>query len=577
MYAKKETRFRDEIRRIVLLYALWPLLAAAVLVILIIVFVWVYNSTNAAHDAFRDVRAKLEQIAEEYDGKLMEIAGRFDMDRFQNEVPYQTSFKAEIYRFVNNQEEKGSFYLLSADGTLLFTSERDQGERERMLTQIYWRIMRMLRDGENERVMTLCHEAGQSTRSASLLIGRGMQDGYVCFALPAAVFEAHLSRQPAHVIVTNAFGAIYLENTAVFNAPLGKIDTRMEGYRGFVRRDRDFYYVCQDDALDGMLHIYAVKSVGELIYMVLLMSALVAIMLVVLIVVILLSTRHIARKKTQIIDEIVQAFQKAQRGELTTRLEIHSNDEFGIIGEAYNSMLDSIRALMDRNVLQAQETAVSRVRQLEAQFNPHFLFNTLENVRFMVRRDPKTADTMILSLSRLLRYSIRSDTRDVTLQEDLSYVYNYLSILKFRFGDRLSYQVHVPEELENCRLPRLIMQPILENAIIYGMEKQEKLHIDVRVGVRDGMFCILIKDDGPGIPQDKYEKILEKMNAEHIHVGEHMGMLNVHYRLRLMYGMRSGLEIHTSQGEGTDVRLILPLVIQEGEELHDSERAHRGG
>ncbi|MGN1368678.1 MAG: sensor histidine kinase [Aristaeellaceae bacterium] len=574
MYAKKETRFRDEIRRIVLLYALWPLLAAAVLVILIIVFVWVNSSRNAARDAFAGVHARLEQITLQYDEKLSEIAESLDMERFREEINYQSALKADIYRFVNAHEEKGAFYLFASDGTLLFSSERDRSERERLLSQMYWRVLRMLKEGGQERVITMCHETWQGKQHASLLIGRVAEEGYVCFALPASEFEAHLAQQPAHVIVTNAFGAIYLQNTAVFNAPLGKIDTRMEDCRGLVRRDRDFYYVYQGEALAGMLCIYAVKSVGELIYMVLLMSALVTIMLTVLIAVILISTRNIARKKTQTIDEIVQAFQKAQRGELTTRLEIHSNDEFEIIGEAYNSMLDSIRELIDRNVLQAQETAVSRVCQLEAQFNPHFLFNTLENVRFMVRRDPKMADTMILSLSRLLRYSIRSDTRDVTLQEDLSYVYNYLGILKFRFGDRLSYRIYVPEELENCRLPKLIMQPILENAIIHGMDKQEKLHIDVRFCVRDGMFCITVQDDGPGIPQDKYEMLLEKMGAENIHVGKHMGMLNVHYRLRLMYGTRSGLRIHTGPGKGTQVMLVLPLMMREGEELQDAEGAH---
>lgn len=576
MHIRKETRFRDEIRRIVLLYALWPLLAAAVLVILIVASVWYCNGLNAATNTLSSVNQKISAAVEGYDEKLVDMAGRLDMARFEGEAAYQAALKSDVYRYVNSQEERAAFYLLSSGGELLFTSERDQVQRERMLTHLYWRITRML-DAENGScVITLFHEAEMNTHAASLLIGRKMKDGYACFALPASAFEESLARLPANVVVTNAFGAIYLENTTVFNAPLGKVDTRIETYRGFVRHDRDFYHVRQGDALHGTLHIYAVKSIGDLIYMVVLMSILVAIMIAVLVVMILLSSRHIAREKIQIIDEIVQAFQKTQRGELNARLKICSNDEFQIIGEAYNSMLDSIRELMERNVLQAQETAVSRVRQLEAQFNPHFLFNTLENVRFMVRLDPKAADAMILSLSRLLRYSIKRDAQTVTLQEDLSYTYNYLSILKHRFGDRLSYQVHVPEELEDCCLPKLIMQPILENAIIYGMEKQEKLHIVVQVSNRGDMLCISVRDDGPGIPAEKYESILEKMNAEHIHVGEHMGILNVHYRLRLIYGANSGLEIHTGAQEGTDVRLILPLMIQKGEELHDAESADRG-
>ena len=567
MYAKKETRFRDELRRIVLLYALWPLLAAAVLVILIVVFVWARSSVNAGRNALQDMSSVLQDTAHTYDSYLLNVSSSLDMDRFEAEVSYQANFKSETYRFINSQTDRAAFYLVSEEGKLLFTSEKSDAERDRLMNQIYWRMLRTLRNQPDTCVMTLSHEAGVDT---SLLIGRRMENGYLCFALPSAVFEGRLTVQPADVIVTDEFGTIFFGSTSKFNAPLGKIDKEVETYRGFVHRGAEFYYACQGDVLSGTLHVYAIKSVGEMVYMVLLMSSLVAIMLLVMVVVIFISSRHMAQEKTKIIDEIVEALQKAQRGELTNRLEIHSDDEFGIISQAYNSMIDSIEELMERNVLQAQETAVSRVRQLEAQFNPHFLFNTLENVRFMVRLDPKAADTMILCLSRLLRYSIKSDTRDVELQEDLSYVYNYLSILKYRFGDRLTYRIDIPEELETCRLPRLIMQPILENAIIYGMDKQEKLHIDVQISKQDGMLSIRISDDGPGIPAEKYQRILDKMNAETIHIGEHMGILNVHYRLRLIYGRCSGLDIRTREGGGTDVQLILPLMIQKGEELHDA-------
>ena len=571
MYAKKETRFRDELRRIVLLYALWPLLAAAVLVILIVVFVWARSSVNAGRNALQNMSSVLSETAQTYDSYLLDVSSSLDMDRFETEISYQANFKSETYRFINSQTDKAAFYLVSEEGKLLFTSERSDTERDRLINQIYWRMLRTLRNQPDACVMTLSHEAGMDASSSSaLLIGRRMKDGYLCFALPAAVFEERLAAQPADVIVTDEFGTIFFGSTSKFNAPLGKIDKEAETYRGFVNRGAEFYYACQGDVLGGTLHVYAIKSVGEMVYMVVLMSSLVAIMLLVMVGVIFISSTRIAREKTKIIDEIVDAFQKAQRGELTNRLEIHSNDEFGIISQAYNSMIDSIEELMERNVLQAQETAVSRVRQLEAQFNPHFLFNTLENVRFMVRLDPKAADTMILCLSRLLRYSIKSDTRDVELQEDLSYVYNYLSILKYRFGDRLTYRIDIPEELETCRLPRLIMQPILENAIIYGMDKQEKLHIEVQICKQDDMLCICISDDGPGIPAEKYQKILEKMNAETIHIGEHMGILNVHYRLRLIYGRHSGLDIQTREGKGTDVQMILPLMIQKGEELNDA-------
>ncbi len=154
------------------------------------------------------------------------------------------------------------------------------------------------------------------------------------------------------------------------------------------------------------------------------------------------------------IDEIATACDLVSHGNLNAELTISSHDEFQIIAQAYNTMLENVRSPMEKSVKLGRDTAVAQIRQMESQFNPHFLFNTLENIRFMVRLDPNAADAAMVQLAQLMRYSIKQEGMTVSLKEDLRYIESYMSILKMRFGSRLSYETRIPDELMRRRASR---------------------------------------------------------------------------------------------------------------------------
>ena len=216
--------------------------------------------------------------------------------------------------------------------------------------------------------------------------------------------------------------------------------------------------------------------------------------------------------------------------------------------------------------------AMSEVRRLESQFNPHFLFNTLENIKFMVRLDPEAAQRMLMDLSKLLRYSIKGRERLVDLAEDLAYTHSYIEIQKYRFGKRLAYEEEIPEAVLDCRVPRLIVQPVIENAIRYGASADGIIRVQVRAARETDLLVLQVQDCGPGLPPERLRE-LRQMLAEGADPLVHTGIYNIHRRLQLMYGDGYGLTLECPAEGGTLVRLTLPW--EKGE--YDAESRDRRG
>lgn len=147
---------------------------------------------------------------------------------------------------------------------------------------------------------------------------------------------------------------------------------------------------------------------------------------------------------------------------------MEGEDEFILIADNINSMVDEINALHVKNSELADIRRLSEIKQLEAQFNPHFLYNTLDTIRYSILMDQRIAADLIIQMTALLRYSINNDLDQVHFSEDLKYTYMFLKIQKYRFNDRFAYEVNVDEACGEFLVPKLLLQPILENSIKYG-------------------------------------------------------------------------------------------------------------
>lgn len=259
---------------------------------------------------------------------------------------------------------------------------------------------------------------------------------------------------------------------------------------------------------------------------------------------------------------------KVSMGNLNVTSDVDGNDEIGVLSKQFNHMLASIRSLMEevsesqmqKNLLELRQRDI-KLKMMASQINPHFLFNALESIRMKayVKGDTEISNVVHL-LGKLMRRSIEIGARKITLKEELEIVRCYLEIQKFRFEDeRLTYKLHLDDAAERVEIPPLIVQPLVENAMVHGLEEVEEGGlIIINARVESDRVVIMVEDNGCGISEDKMRAIeyaFQDLEDEEEH---RIGLRNVHQRLILTYGEGYGLKLECPPGSGTRVTFAIP-------------------
>lgn len=223
---------------------------------------------------------------------------------------------------------------------------------------------------------------------------------------------------------------------------------------------------------------------------------------------------------------------------------------------------------------------------LQSQINPHFLYNTLECIRGQALMDDNLEIArMVEALGAFFRYSISRKGNLVTLKDELDNIDNYMLIQRYRFGNRFSMEVIIDEEDEeayNCLIPRLIIQPIVENAIFHGLEERlEGGRVTIEVIVTEKTLIITVSDNGKGISREQLNKLNAKIrsrdtNPEDGEAGNQrntgIALPNIHKRIQLLFGEEYGVDIYSTPGQGTDVEVTIPVNYGHDWEAEDEER-----
>lgn len=195
------------------------------------------------------------------------------------------------------------------------------------------------------------------------------------------------------------------------------------------------------------------------------------------------------------------------------------------------------------------------LRALQAQINPHFLFNTINTIAMLIRTDPVKARNLLREFATFYRRTLESGDDLIPLARELEYVNAYLSFEQARFGDRIIVSEEVPGALLGVMVPAFILQPVVENAIQHGMRPEAQLGVRISAETADGCMLVHVSDDGVGISEARLGRLLDPGTAR----GLGIALRNVHERLRGHYGPRSGLEVSSREGAGTSVTLTLQL------------------
>lgn len=294
----------------------------------------------------------------------------------------------------------------------------------------------------------------------------------------------------------------------------------------------------------------------------------VAITLFVLLLMLLLVS-HMTRRIFRRLEKVLASMRKVRRGQLDAKIdtglgENETGDEIDYVAVSYNNMLDEIQRLMTQVVDKQLIAKNAQLHSLHSQINSHFLYNALESIRMLaeVQRQPAIADALV-SLGSQLRYSMqwRSDT--VALSEELANIHSYIRFINFMEGGSMVLTADLPQEVLRYTIPKMCMQPIVENAVHHGAPPGGSVSIRITVSVEyDSLLLIRIRDDGAGVAPEMLASLQAVLHGDSdtpiITSKNGLGLENVHKRLQLHYGKGCGLGIESVQGAYTCVTIRLP-------------------
>ncbi len=269
----------------------------------------------------------------------------------------------------------------------------------------------------------------------------------------------------------------------------------------------------------------------------------------------------ISRSFLHPIKDLSDGMHRFKNGDLDAEVMIHEENEFGELADSFNDMTKRIKNLVETNKQTEKAKRKYELKSLQAQINPHFLYNTLDSIVWMAEAQMnKEVVEMTDSLAKLFRISINRGSEFVTLSQELEHIESYLKIQKLRYGEKLNYSIEADSSLLTCRMVKIIIQPIVENAIYHGIKKSASPgNIWIRVMDLGENLQIIVEDDGTGMDENILRKVLNQNTNGSTSKGG-IGVYNVDQRIKLYYGNEFGVSIESEVFEGTKVTMTLPKV-----------------
>lgn len=249
--------------------------------------------------------------------------------------------------------------------------------------------------------------------------------------------------------------------------------------------------------------------------------------------------------------------ERVQEGDFETSVTCDTEDEIGELGAQFNKMVEEIRNLMERIRMEHERQRHYELLLLQAQINPHFLYNTLDSLMWLIRmKNQKDAESMLGALTRFFKTGLNKGREQVAVKDEISNVESYLTIQLMRYKKKLSFSIHLSDEIRQYIVPKLILQPLVENAIYHGIKGKEEggtIVIDCRR--TQDLVVLCVEDDGLGMPEDRLEKIQRMLSEGVVEDNESYGLTNVNERLKLFFGEGCTMKIESTQGAGTKVSI----------------------
>lgn len=457
-----------------------------------------------------------------------------------------------MYRETENLNGFASIDVYDSDGARIYAGSLDS---EAGSLPVYWGVLRAARECEGQTM--------QANGADGLVIARavygsdGEVSGYVLVRIPQGGFGALLGgsfgEQNDVFLLDGTWRQIYCSDSIRADETISSLRAQLLSGAELGGGDYNVYLRQSPDTGFTLAlrqpKVYT-REVMATVYSTCAAMGILCLLLG------LLCAWLLSRYLSKPVNELDEAMKRVEKGDYAAELSSDREDEMGRLTASFNRMTREYRQNLERSVQRERELNETELSMMQAQLNPHFLYNTLDSIKWLGVTNGVTQVAAVASgLAVLLRAGISGD-RLITLERELELLEKYLDIQSLRFEDRFAWEIDVDERFQHCIVPKLILQPLIENSIIHGVANMDDGYIKLSAREKSGTLILSVQDNGVGIPQD----VLDWLNDPDRDVpGGHLGLKNVDRIVRLYYGGDYGISAYSAVGEGSRVELRLPM------------------
>lgn len=287
-----------------------------------------------------------------------------------------------------------------------------------------------------------------------------------------------------------------------------------------------------------------------------------AIVLILILILVIVLAIMITKGIIKPIQELSEVAQQVSQGDFSARVDVDTDDEVAVLADSINIMTESIEGFVRKIKEDERKMRQADLRLLQEQINPHFLYNTLDTIVWLIEgNDPDNAVNMVVSLSEFFRLVLSKGKEYITIQEEEMHIKSYLEIQQVRYRDILEYEIHIAPELYQYRILKLTLQPLVENSLYHGIKyKRAKGRIIVTGTMSEDKVYLKVEDNGVGMEPEELENLRNEITKPCKDTGKGFGLANVNERIRMNFGAQYGMTIDSEPGKGTRVEIVIPAV-----------------
>lgn len=543
-----KTSFEEKIKNTFTRYARILMIILFVILVMFITFERVVKPQFNAYQTNKKISNSLRNL----DNKI-EVVMDSMKDIYETHTFYESFYSNLISKGI-----KGDISVYDESGKILYiTNPTDEGSSLRKVFNQYF--LDNIENSETKKVTSSIYRGDGSSSFNDVVFGKKVTRSdnssvYVVVYVESELLYDYIDDiQPNLVVVTDRQNYILASTSSTVVDKYNRFNTSDE-YSTIIS-NREYKINESSDNLAGL-------KVFVLTHVVAFPNFLVYVSILFLVILLIhqyasykVATR-VGREASQSINKLRELIDKIASGELGATVKLDTHDEFDSLAQDFNSMSLALEDSIASNKLLMEQQKIAEIKQLEAQFNPHFLYNSLETIRYLIASDPRLAERLILRNTQLLRYSIDSVDEVVPFKKDFEYIRVFLDIHKIRLKDALTVSFDIEDAVFEEALPKLILLPLIENSIKYGYRDQDTLSIDIVGRIIDDNIVLTVKDDGLGIDEQTLSRF-ENQHAARMSSSSHYGLYSIHHRINLIYKNEGFMKI-LSQDRGTEISITLP-------------------